>query len=89
MLPQHRGGTRFFTRGDILKFSFRYKVIGIDKNRDTKSESRRQPGRPAKPLRGWLYSIMQLAGKAIAYTDLLAFCAFSKAILIILKESNT
>ena len=38
-LAQHRGGVRFCTRGDVLDFSIRYKIIGVCKNRDTRRES--------------------------------------------------
>jgi hypothetical protein len=71
LLAQHRGGACFCTRGGVLDFSFRYKVFGIGKNRDT--------------IAGWPVPLLQIcrggykvfaAQKPIAFTDLLCVVCF-------------
>ena len=42
LLAQHRGGTRFCRRDDMLNYSIRCEVVGVCKNRDTMSECPRQ-----------------------------------------------
>ena len=49
MLAQHRGGARFCTRDGVENVAFRYKVIGVSKNRDTMRECR-VSGQPVPPL---------------------------------------
>ena len=72
LLAQHRGGACFCTRDDVLNFSFRYKVVGVCKNRDTTAGGPASAGQPVPPLqifRGG-YKVFA-AQKPIAYTDLL------------------
>lgn len=79
LLPQHRSGACFCRRDGVLIYSFRYKVIGICKNRDTKCECPASAG-PAcaaiKISRGG-YKVFA-AQKAMTYTDLLEVRAFDK-----------
>jgi len=49
-LVQSRSGARFCTRGGMWYFSFRYKVFGIGKNRDTKAGEPVSAGQPVTPL---------------------------------------
>ena len=64
--PQHRGGTRFCHRDSVLDYSFRYKVFGVCKNRDTIA------GWPVPPLQIFRGGREVFAAqKAVAYTDLL------------------
>ena len=69
--PQHRGGTRFCHRDSVLDYSFRYKVFGVCKNRDTIA------GWPVPPLQIFRGGREVFAAqKAVAYTDLLGLVLF-------------
>jgi len=76
--PQHRGGACFCPRVGVLNCSFRYKAVGVCKNRDTIA------GWPVPPLQICRFGRdLFAAQKAVAYTALLCLVVYS--LLLILK----
>jgi hypothetical protein len=67
-LPQLRGGMRFCTRVGVLNFSFRYKIVVVCKNHDTKVGDPAVAGQPTPSCRNlswWLQSCPGVEGNGI------------------------
>jgi len=72
MLPQHRGGACFCTRGAMQGYAVVLFIVALAKTVTPPGGPRREPGRPAPPLKIFHFDQKILAvQKPIAYTDLL------------------
>jgi len=73
MLAQSRGGACFCTRGAMRDYDGYYYILALAKTVTPRGSPRREPGRPAPPLKFFHFEQKILAvQKPIAYTDLLA-----------------
>jgi len=66
--PLHRGGTCFCPRDGVLDYTFRYKVVGVCKNRDTIAGEPASAGQPTPgctKLSWWLQSCPGVEGGCI------------------------
>ena len=71
-LPQSRGGACFCTRGAMQGYDVVLYILALAKTVTPGGSSRREPGRPAPPLKLFQFDQKILAvQKPIAYTDLL------------------
>ena len=78
MLAQSRGGACFWTRGAMQGYDVVLFVLALAKTVTPGGSPRREPGRPAPPLKLYHFDQKILAvQKPIAYTDLLAVVVFS------------
>jgi hypothetical protein len=83
-LAQHRGGACFCTRGAMQDYDVVLFIVALAKTVTPGGSPRREPGRPAPPLKLFNFDQKILAvQKPIAYTDLLATVYFD----ILLKSS--
>ena len=72
-LAQSRGGACFCTRGAMQVYDFDLFILALAKTVTPRGGPRREPGRPAPPLKLFHFDQKILAvQKPIAYTDLLA-----------------
>jgi len=72
-LAQSRGGACFCTRGAMQDYDGYYFILALAKTVTPVGSPRREPGRPAPPLKVFQADHNILAvQKPIAYTDLLA-----------------
>ena len=72
-LAQRRGGACFCTRGAMQDYDFDLFIVALAKTVTPGGSPRRQPGRPAPPLKVFHFDQKILAvQKPIAYTDLLS-----------------
>ena len=72
-MAQSRGGARFCTRGAMQGCDGYYFILALAKTVTPGGSPRREPGRPAPPLKFFHFDQKILAvQKPIAYTDLLA-----------------
>jgi len=72
-LAQSRGGACFCTRGAMQGYDVDLFVLALAKTVTPRGSPRREPGRPAPPLKFFHFEQKILAvQKPIAYTDLLA-----------------
>ncbi len=73
MLPQHRGGACFCTRGAMQGYGVVLFILAMAKTVTPAGGPRREPGRAVPPTteRSSLASKFSRYGAAIAYTDLL------------------
>jgi hypothetical protein len=73
MLPQHRGGACFCTRGAMQGYDVDLVIVALAKTVTPAGGPRREPGRAAPPTtkRSSLARKFSRCGAAIAYTDLL------------------
>ena len=72
MLAQSRGGACFCTRGAIQVYDVDLFIVALAKTVTPGGSPRREPGRPAPPLKLFHFDHKILAvQKPIAYTDLL------------------
>jgi len=77
-LAQSRGGACFCTRGAQQDYDSYYFILALAKTVTPGGSPRREPGRPAPPLKLYHFDQKILAvQKPIAYTDLLAVVVFS------------
>ena len=73
MLAQSRGGACFCTRGAMQDYDVDLFILALAKTVTPRGSPRRQPGRPAPPLKVFHFDQKILAvQKPIAYTALLA-----------------
>ena len=80
-MAQSRGGARFCTRDAMQGYDVVLFILALAKTVTPGGRPRREPGRPAPPLKLFHFDQKILAvQKPIAYTDLLC----SRAILLIL-----
>ncbi len=71
-LAQSRGGACFCTRGAMQGYDGYYLILALAKTVTPGGSPRREPGRPAPPLKFFNFDQKILAvQKPIAYTDLL------------------
>ena len=71
-LAQSRGGACFCTRGAMQDYGGYYLILAMAKTVTPGGSPRREPGRPAPPLKVFHFDQNILAvQKPIAYTDLL------------------
>ena len=71
-LAQSRGGARFCTRGAQQGYDIVLFIVALAKTVTPRGSPRREPGRPAPPLKVFHFDQKTLAvQKPIAYTDLL------------------
>ena len=71
-LAQSRGGACFCTRGAMQDYDGYYFILALAKTVTPGGSPRREPGRPAPPLKFFHFEQKILAvQKPIAYTDLL------------------
>jgi len=71
-LAQSRGGACFCTRGAIQGYDVVLFILALAKTVTPRGSPRREPGRPAPPLKLFHFDQKILAvQKPIAYTDLL------------------
>ena len=83
-LAQSRGGACFCTRGAMQDYDVVLFIVALAKTVTPGGSPRREPGRPAPPLKLFNFDQKILAvQKPIAYTDLLATVYFD----ILLKSS--
>jgi len=76
-LAQSRGGACFCTRGAMQGYDVDLFILALAKTVTPGGGPRREPGRPAPPLKVFHFDQSILAvQKPIAYTDLLGVCAF-------------
>jgi len=77
MLPQHRGGACFCTRGAMQDYDGYYFILALAKTVTPAGGPRREPGRAVPPTtkRSTLARRFSRYGAAIAYTDLLGTVA--------------
>ena len=76
-LAQSRGGACFCTRGAMQDYDVDLVILALAKTVTPGGSPRREPGRPAPPLKFFYFDQKILAvQKPIAYTDLLC-AAFS------------
>jgi hypothetical protein len=72
LLAQSRGGACFCTRGAIQGYDVDLFILALAKTVTQRGSPRREPGRPAPPLKLFHFDQKILAvQKPIAYTDLL------------------
>ncbi|MCM1564674.1 MAG: hypothetical protein NC238_01720 [Dehalobacter sp.] len=83
-MAQSRGGACFCTRGAMQDYDVVLFIVALAKTVTPGGSPRREPGRPAPPLKLFNFDQKILAvQKPIAYTDLLATVYFD----ILLKSS--
>jgi len=71
-LAQSRGGACFCTRGAMEDYDVVLFIVALAKTVPPRGSPRREPGRPAPPLKGFHFDQEILAvQQPIAYTDLL------------------
>ncbi len=81
-LAQSRGGACFCTRDAMQGYDVNLYIIGLAKTVTPRGGPRREPGRPAPPLKFFHFDQKILAvQKPIAYTDLLGGVVTSRAYL--------
>ena len=78
MLPQHRGGACFCTRGAMQGCDVVLFILALAKTVTPAGGPRREPGRAVAPATKTASLVTQLSrhGAAIAYTDLLGNVPF-------------
>jgi len=77
-LAQSRGGACFCTRGAMQDYDVVLFILALAKTVTPGGSPRREPGRPAPPLKVFHFDQEILAvQKPIAYTDLLAVVQFT------------
>ena len=77
-MAQLRGGACFCTRGAMQGYDVELFILALAKTVTPGGSPRREPGRPAPPLKLYHFDQKILAvQKPIAYTDLLAVVVFS------------
>ena len=87
-LVQSRGGACFCTRGAVQDYDGYYLTLALAKTVTPRGGPRREPGRPAPPLKVYHFDQNVLAvQKPIAYTDLLwaGFIYFARLGLHLLR----
>jgi hypothetical protein len=76
-LAQSRGGACFCTRGAVQGYDGYYFILALAKTVTPGGSPRREPGRPAPPLKVFHFDQKILAvQKPMTYTDLLELVAF-------------
>ena len=76
-LAQSRGGACFCTRGAMQGYDGYYLILALAKTVTPGGSPRREPGRPAPPLKVFHTDhIIVAVQKPIAYTDLLVAVCF-------------
>jgi len=81
-LAQSRGGACFCTRGAMKGYDGYYLILAVAKTVTPGGSPRREPGRPAPPLKVFHFDQEILAvQKSIAYTDLLGVGEFATLLL--------
>ena len=81
-LAQSRGGACFCTRGAMQGYDGYYFILALAKTVTPRGSPRREPGRPAPPLKVYHFDQKILAvQKLMTYTDLLGAVYYSKSII--------
>ena len=89
-LPQSRGGACFCTRGAMQDYDIVWFILALAKTVTSGGGPRREPGRPAPPLKLFHFDQKILAvQKPMTYTDLLCRRAIPFLTLVFLVGVNT